>query len=75
MRCESSLYLEVYCEGSQQVMKNLEVLLVQGIETVVMFKRQRQYSLLFGRLEDDQRRVCELQRSVTAPLASTLTST
>ena len=39
------------------------------------FERQCQYSLLSGRLEADQRRVCELQRSGTAPLVSTLTST
>ena len=43
--------------------KNLEVLLVifvQELETVT-FKRQCEYSLLFGRLDADQRRVCELQ--------------
>ena len=51
-------------------MKNLEVLLVQELETVT-FERQRQYSLLFGRLEADQCKVCELQQLGTAPLAST----
>ena len=44
--------------------------LVQELETVT-FKRQRQYSLLFGRLEADHRKVCELQWSGTAPLMST----
>ena len=37
-----------------------------------MFKRQRHYSSLFGRLKADQRKVCELQWSGIAPLMSTL---
>ena len=43
--------------------KNLEVLLylVQELETVT-FERQRQYSSLFGRLEADECKVCELQQ-------------
>ena len=42
----------------------------QKLETVT-FERQCQYSSLFGRLEADQRKVCELQQSGTAPLTST----
>ena len=37
-----------------------EVLLVISLETVT-FERQHQYSSLFGRVESDQRKVCELQ--------------
>ena len=33
----------------------------------VMFKRQCHYNSLFGRLEADQCKLCELQRSATAP--------
>ena len=44
--------------------------LVQGLE-IVTFEIQRQYSSLFGRLEADHHKVCELQRSGTAPLTST----
>ena len=36
-----------------------------------MFERQRQYSSLLSRLEADQCKVCELQRSGTTPLTST----
>ena len=46
--------------GGRCLTKNLEVFLVQELETVI-FKRQCQYSSLSGRLEADQHRVCELQ--------------
>ena len=38
---------------------------------LVTLERQRQYSSLFGRLEADQRKVCELQQLGTTPLMST----
>ena len=37
----------------------------------VTFERRCQYRSLFGRLEADQRKVCELQQSGTAPLTFT----
>ena len=56
-------------------MKNLEALCVQKLETVT-FERQRQYSSLFSRLEADQCKFCELQRSLALNgLMSTLMST
>ena len=39
---------------------------VQGLETKT-FERQCQYSLLFGRLEADEQKVCELQQSALPP--------
>lgn len=41
--------------------------LVQGLETG-MFKRQCQYSSLFGKLKADKREVCELQQLSTTPV-------
>ena len=57
-------------EGGGARQRISKVLLVQELETVT-FERQHQYSSLFGRLESDQRKVCELERLGAAPLTST----
>ena len=71
--CVMSGRCEGRCEGGSTWRRILQSFLwyfVQELETIT-FKRQWQYSLLFGRLEVDQCRVCELQWLVTTPLAST----
>ena len=59
-------YIIRYLSARELVLPLLLLYLVQELETVT-FEIQRQYSSLFGRLKADQRKVCELQRSGTAP--------
>ena len=62
-------------EGGQCPMKNLEVLSCSRTWDCNVRKTASIQLVVFSRLEADQRKVCELQWSGTAPLTSTLTST
>ena len=56
------------CKGGRCPTKNLKVLLeISCLRETVMFERQRQYSLLLGRLEPDQHKVCELKDRALFP--------